>query len=61
MGEMETTQELANTFFEIVLCSGNVLLWVSHSLTIPDLGIFRSSRYNGNCLDGIFFHLLVIR
>ena len=61
MGEMETPQELANTFFEMVLYSGNVILWVSHSLTITDLGVFTSSRNNGDCLGDIFCHLLDIR
>jgi hypothetical protein len=61
MGEMKTTQELANTFFEMVLHSGNVILWVSHSLTTPDLGVFPSSRNNGDCLGDIFCNLLLIR
>ena len=61
MGEMDTTQELAYTFFEGVLYSGNLILWVSHSLAIPGLGVFPSSHNNGDCLGGSFCLLLVIR
>ncbi len=61
MGKMETTHKLEYTFFERVLYSGNLTLWVSHSIAIPHLGVFLSSRNNGDCLGGIFYFLLAIR
>ncbi len=61
MGKMETTYKLANTFLERVLYSGNLTLWVSHSIAIPYLGIFPSSDNNGDYLGGIFCLLRGIR
>jgi hypothetical protein len=61
LGELETTLELASTFFEMVLYSGNLVLWVSNPPAIPDLGIFPCCHNNWDCLGGIFCLLLGIR
>ena len=60
MGKMETTQELANTFFVRVLCSDNLTLWVSHSIASPSLEVFPPSDNTGDYLGGIFCLLPII-
>ena len=60
MGKMETTQELANTFFVRVLYSDSLTLWVSHSIASPNLGVSPSIHNTGDYLGGIFCLLPII-